>query len=177
MWSAVLSLSGLLDGALTVSATETDVARNTGPAGTAAGTKDTRPPAYEPVTPERLLETRASAPGRPQLGYSGGKPTSSTVIKLDVTQVGATQVPADAEAVVLNVTGTQPDTGGHVTVWPCDKARPKTSNLNLVAGETRANLTVATVATSGADAERVCLQASTPMHLNADLPGWFPADE
>src|SRR5205814_1901373 len=52
-------------------------------------------------------------------------------------------------AVVLNVTVTQPQTAGYLTVYPDQTARPPTSNLNFGAGQTVANLVVATLGANG----------------------------
>jgi hypothetical protein len=131
---------------------------------------ETLPPVigdYVPVPPERLLETRPF----PQVGYSGPKPVAGQTIELDVTGVGAADVPDDAKAVVLNVTATEATADGHVTVWPCGTPRPLASNLNLPAGDTRPNLVVVGVGVAG----KVCLFTNAGTHLVADLMGWYPA--
>ena len=58
---------------------------------------------------------------------------------------GSTGVPADAEAVVLNVTGVFPSQATHLTVWPAGVARPLASNVNLVPGDVRPNLVLVRV--------------------------------
>ena len=123
---------------------------------------------YRPVVPERLLDTR---PGGPQTGYAGAKPVAGQVIELQVTGAGATAVPADAGAVALNVTVTEPATATYVTVWPCGQARPTASNLNVGAGQTLPNLVMVRLGAGG----RVCLFTQAAAHLIADLNGWFPA--
>ena len=75
--------------------------------------------AFRAVQPERLLDTREGA----QVGYSGAKPAADQVVELQVTAVGASQLDADTAAVVLNVTGTEADAPGYVTVWPCGAPR------------------------------------------------------
>jgi len=122
---------------------------------------------FVPVPPERLLETR----DLPQIGYSGPKPIAGQVIELDVTGVGAADIPDDAKAVVLNVTGTAATEAGHVTVWPCGQPRPEASNLNLDKGDTRANLVIVGVGTDG----KVCLYTHSGTDLIADATGWYPA--
>ena len=121
---------------------------------------------YVPVVPERLLDTRP-----PQIGYSGPKPTAEQVVELDVTGVGEADVPDDAEAVVLNVTGTEATAVGHVTVYPCGASRPNASNLNLVTGQTVPNSVIVGVGTGG----KVCLYTKGGTHLIADIAGWYPA--
>src|SRR4029079_10577155 len=83
---------------------------------------------YHAVVPERLLETR----DLPTIGYSGPKPATRQTLELHVTQHGGNDIPDDASAVVLNVTGTNPTGDGFVTVYPCGSPRPLASNLNLL---------------------------------------------
>ncbi|HVK24650.1 MAG TPA: hypothetical protein VM677_25100 [Actinokineospora sp.] len=77
-----------------------------------------------PVSPRRLLDTR----------------NTGTPISQDARELTIDGVPADATAVVLNVTATEPTAASFMTVWPDGTARPNTSNLNFVAGQTTANL-------------------------------------
>jgi hypothetical protein len=70
---------------------------------------------------------------------------------------GTTNVPANASAVVLNVTGTGADSNGLVTIWPCDQPQPTASNLNLTAAATSPNLVIAKITTAGT----VCLYTHT----------------
>ncbi len=120
---------------------------------------------YVPVAPERLLDTRVA-----QIGYVGGKPGAGAVVELQVTGRGVTQVPGDALAVVLNVTGVDAGSAGFATVWPCGGVRPETSNLNLVAGGTAPNLVVSKLGVGG----KVCVFTDVPMHVLADVNGYFP---
>jgi hypothetical protein len=53
-----------------------------------------------------------------------------------------------AKDVHLNVTITQPEQGGHLTVWP-DGQRPTTSNLNFNGNQTLANGTLVRVGSDG----------------------------
>src|SRR5438477_8003521 len=85
------------------------------------------PGVYTAVTPIRLLDTRNAG-----TLYSGGS--------LDLTVGGLNGVPANAAAVVLNVTTTNGSTGGFFTVYPTGDARPTASNLNWSAHETVPNL-------------------------------------
>lgn len=76
--------------------------------------------------PSRLLDTRSD----------GGPLTAGQVRRLDV--------PVDGAA-ILNVTVTNPSTSGFITVWPDDRTKPGTSNLNYVAGQTTSNMVVVPV--------------------------------
>ena len=121
---------------------------------------------FVPVLPERLLDTRV-----PQTGYTGSKPAAGQTVQLQVTGAGATKVPIDATAVVVNVTGAEAATAGFVTVWPCGQPQPTVSNLNLVAGGTTPNLVVVKLGANG----KVCLFTQSGTHLLADVQGYFPA--
>ena len=109
------------------------------------------------VSPRRLLDTRTN-----KAALSYGSIASVTVTGVDV--------PADAAAVVLNVTVTEPLTPGFVTVWPAGEDRPLASNLNFVQGQTVPNLVFAKVGKAG----QVCLYAhSTGAHVVVDIVGFF----
>ena len=120
------------------------------------------------LNPERLLDTRADGP---QTGYTGSKPAAGRVVELQVTGRGVSQVPVDAAAVVLNVTGVGPASSSFVTVYPCGTTRPLASNLNLTAGEVRPNLVITKVGTGG----KVCLFTQQSTDLIADVSGYYPA--
>lgn len=120
-------------------------------------------PAYNPVTPERLLDTRIG------VGAAAGKLGAGTTLVLQVTGAGTTHVPTSATAVALNVTVTEPDAPGFLTVWPCGSPQPLASNVNYVAGQTIPNLVVAKLGTGGT----VCIIGQVTTHVVADINGWF----
>ena len=93
---------------------------------------------------------------------------AGSVLELQVGGVGG--VPADAVAVVLNFTVTNPVGTGYVTVYPCGSPRPVASNLNFVAGQSVPNLVIAKLGTSG----RVCVYSYAATDLLADVSGYFP---
>ena len=109
------------------------------------------------MTPQRLFDTRPT------------KRVSTTPIYiLDLSAASPIALGA-ATAVVLNVTATGATKKGFATVWPCDEAQPPTSNLNFDANEDIPNLVITKVSATNT----VCFNASTPVHLIADLMGWF----
>ena len=118
------------------------------------------------TVPERLLETRQEFG---QAGYSGAKPIAGQTIELKVTGVGKANVPADAGAVLLNVTATENEAGGYITVYPCGSPRPVASNVNLTGIDTP-NMVAAKVGDGG----RVCIFTSGATHILADISGYFP---
>jgi Tol biopolymer transport system component len=114
---------------------------------------------YVGVSPVRLLDTRESV----RVG-------AGQVVAVPVA--GREGVASDASSVVVNVTVTEPAGAGYVTVFPCGSEPPTASNVNFVAGQTVANVAVATVGASGA----VCVFSPADTDLVVDLNGWFPAD-
>ena len=113
---------------------------------------------YVPTTPVRILDTRTTTP----------VPATGS-ITLQVA--GVFGVPADASAVSLNVTVTDTQSGGFITVWPNGGTRPVVSNLNFAPGETRPNLVTVKVGTNGS----VSLYNSSPapVDLVVDLGGYY----
>ena len=91
---------------------------------------------------------------------------------LALTVLGRGGVPADATAVVLNVTVTEPVATGFVTVFPCGDGRPIASNLNFVGNQTVPNMVISKVGANG----KVCLYSNETTHLVVDVNGYFTAD-
>jgi alpha-tubulin suppressor-like RCC1 family protein len=115
--------------------------------------------------PRRLLDTRSGQSTVDGLNSGAGPVGDGTTIELQVTGRGG--IPADATAVVLNLTATNPTGTGFLTAFPCGSDRPLASNLNYRSGRTVANVTVATVGTGG----KVCLYnegASTDLIVDGD---------
>ncbi len=98
-----------------------------------------------------------------------GRIGAGQVLEIPITG-SRTGVPADAEAVSLNVTVTQPAAAGYVTVFPCAAARPTTSTLNFAAGQTVANSVIVGVGAGG----KVCAYSTARTHIVADYAGYFP---
>ena len=113
------------------------------------------------VAPKRMLDTRVGI-GAEQAPVSGDES-----IRLSIG--GLSTFPRDATAVVLNVTGTNVQGPTFVTVWPDGEDMPGTSNLNLVAGQTRANLVICRLGSTGA--LRLASPVS-PCDLIADVLGY-----
>ena len=92
---------------------------------------------FVPLPPRRLLDTRRSYPISPGGAY-------------DLTVAGAGGVqPDDAAAAVLNVTATQPSSGGWLAVFPHDVCwAPNVSSLNFTAGQTVPNQVVVGLSSS-----------------------------
>ena len=129
----------------------------------------TSPADYTAVGPCRLFDTRtgtgvcSGAQTIPAAPLVGGTP-------LPVQVAGVGSIPADATAVVLNVTGLQGTADTFVTVWPDGTNRPLTSNLNLVQGSARPNLVIVPI---GSDGMVDFYNAQGTLNLVADVAGYF----
>ena len=96
----------------------------------------------------------------------GNGVAGTTSERVDVSAAG---VPADAVAVVVNITATVTGTG-FWTAYPLGQQRPNASNLNIdQPGETRAGQAI--VLLSGVPAFNVYSQGGG--HLIVDVAGWF----
>lgn len=119
------------------------------------------------TTPTRVLDTRT---GQGASGPVG--PNSSITLGLR----GVAPVPSSSTvtAVVLNVTGAEPTKATYVRVEPAAEPAPggpaTPSNLNLVAGQTRPNLVMAKLDTSG---QIRLYNYDGQVHLIADVVGYF----
>ncbi len=106
--------------------------------------------------PSRLLDTRSSV-----------KPAAGSVT--EVTVAGRQGVPANATAVVLNVTAVDPNSAGYITVFPCGSTMPIVSNLNYSSGQVVPNAATVSVGANG----KVCIFTTSAAHLVVDLNGSF----
>ena len=127
---------------------------------------------YVALVPARLLDTRTdpSSSTVDGQGLGAGLAAAGSVTEIQVT--GRAGVPADAAAAALNVTVTEAQAAGYVTVFPCGSPRPTASTLNFVAGSTIPNAAITKIGVNG----KVCLYANNATHLIADITGYFPAN-
>jgi hypothetical protein len=98
---------------------------------------------FTPLDPVRILDSRPSSQEGP---YS-----TPWVTQLDrpVKVAGVGDVPADAEAVVLNVTATGTTASSHLRIYPTGEQLPTVSNLNWQPGWTIPNAVTVKVGTDG----------------------------
>ncbi len=120
--------------------------------------------AFTPLTPFRVFESREGEPGPGPKGVIGAGGS------VDVQVGGVGDVPANAAAVVLNVTATGSLAPGFVTVWPTGSDRPLASSLNLTAAnQTRPNMVIVPLGAGG----KVSMFSQAGTHLVADVTGYF----
>jgi hypothetical protein len=137
----------------------------------------TSPAPYSPLTPVRICDTRKGNPSNlngPAAQCNGNFNSGSTITpggtRVINVATGADEIaaPADATAVVLNVTVVNPATAGHLTVYPSGAPQPLASNINFAAGQTVPNLVDVGVGTSG----DVTLSSSARTDVVVDVEGY-----
>ncbi|MFI9327578.1 right-handed parallel beta-helix repeat-containing protein [Kitasatospora sp. NPDC052868] len=122
---------------------------------------------FHPQGPARLLDTRAPI-GAPS---AQAVPAYGTI---DLPVTGVAGIPASGvTAVTMNVTVTDPQQEGHLTVYPHGDAAPTASNLNWPAGRTIANLVTVPVKDGKVSFHNA---SGGTVHLIADLAGYYAAE-
>jgi uncharacterized protein (DUF1501 family) len=92
--------------------------------------------------PRRVLDTR--------IGLGSDQAPIGPARQLELLVGGSGAVPSTATAVVMNVTATNVARASFVSVWPSGEPDPGTSNLNLLPGQTIANLVICRLGSGGA---------------------------
>jgi hypothetical protein len=132
---------------------------------------------YSPLAPVRICDTRAGNPSNlntfPSNQCNGltiptGGTRSINVANADNGGLGSFGVPADATAVVLNVTVVNPIAAGYVTAYPAGGTQPFASNIDFVAGEVVPNLVEVGVGALG----DVSLFSSAGTDVVVDVEGY-----
>jgi len=121
-------------------------------------TADTTHAGFVPLSqPTRVLDQTIAGPG-----------------SHDVTLTGVPGRPANAVAVVLNLTAAGPTAGTYESVVPTPLVgTPAVSNLNLAAGQTRANLVTVPIGTSG---QITVFNSAGSVRTIADVVGFYTSD-
>jgi hypothetical protein len=124
---------------------------------------------YSAVSPCRVFDTRSG------VGVCAGAVDvpaapigAAQTLSVQVTAVAG--IPADATAVVLNVTAVQATASTFVTVWPHGGPRPLASNLNVHTAAAVPNLVVVPV---GAGGMVDFYNSAGSVNLLADVAGYF----
>ncbi len=114
-----------------------------------------------PLSPTRIMDTRS--------GYrTPAEPLGANEVRgLGVVGVGG--VPANATAVIVNVTGTQSTIGSFLTVFPAGQPLPTTSSLNLEMGDPAPNLVMMKVGQGG---QISIANARGSAHVIVDVMGY-----
>lgn len=96
-------------------------------------------------------------------------------VEQSVDTYGICGIPPTAKAVSVNVTVTQPNGGGFVTLYPGHLAPPGTSTINFSAGQTRANNAIMFLALddSGTLGVVPVVAGGGAVHVIVDVNGYF----
>lgn len=135
---------------------------------TGPGARSSTDGLYVPLSPERLLDTRAT---RGEGALTDGSPlTARRAFTLPIT--GRFDIPAvGVKAVALNLTGVQAANQGFVKAYPTDTRVPPTSSLNFTEpGQTVPNHAITVV---DADSGSIDLRPSVRTDLTVDATGYF----
>jgi hypothetical protein len=124
-----------------------------------AGTA-TAPGTYVPLTPARVVDTRAGI----------GAVAGGTSLVAPLTSTGSIPA-AGVAAAVMNVTATNATTSGYLTVYPSGTSLPLASNLNFTAGSTVPNLAIAPLGTN--QSVSVYNSVGGTVDVVADIQGYF----
>ena len=129
---------------------------------------------YAAVAPVRICDTRAgnpsdlSGPAAQCDGTGNAGSTLASGVPLTVDVAGQFDVPADATAVVVNVTAIRPSGPGYVTVYPAGATVPTASNLNMRSGQVVPGLVEVGVGAAGA----VSVVSNVGTDVAVDLEGY-----
>lgn len=118
------------------------------------------------LTPCRLVDTRHAN------GPNGG-PALQPFSQRTFVLTGSCGVPAGAKALSLNLTVTETEAPGYLTLFPADTTRPLISSINFAADQTRANNAVLLLAVDGTGALTVFNAATGDVHFLLDVNGYF----
>jgi hypothetical protein len=122
----------------------------------------------EPVTPQRIQETREPHVGVPRAGLLPAGTTTRLQVGGAFKDRTGTTVSA-LTGVVFNLTGVDASSAGFVTAYPSGEGRPNASNLNMIPGVAKPNLVMVKVGADGA----IDLFNQSPTNLIVDVVGYY----
>ena len=121
---------------------------------------ETSPAVMRPINPLRIIDTRNGEGGVPVRKVGGDYVLEAQIAgRNGVSTIGVT-------AVSLNITATNAEGSGYITVYPCD-SRPDVSSLNFDVGDTIPNAVIAKLSSHGS----VCFFSSVAVDIIADISG------
>jgi hypothetical protein len=123
---------------------------------------------FNAVGPARVLDTRAGNSPDALRDVPKAKIGGGNVLEVKVTGLVGFVPAGGVGAVSLNVTATNPDADGFITVFSCGTME-EVSSLNYAAGSTVANAVLARVSPTGT----ICLYSNAPTDVVVDINGWI----
>jgi hypothetical protein len=174
-WNALVQSGGswnvtstaLAMGSHTLTASVTDPAGNVSTATQTLTVTSTL--AVAPVGPKRVFDTRIGQSASLLRTVAKTKVGGAYELEVHLTDLGGYVPATGVGAVSLNVTVTNPEASGFVTVYACG-TREAVSSVNYVAGQTVANAVISPVSATGT----VCFYSSAPTDIVVDINGWLP---
>jgi hypothetical protein len=121
---------------------------------------------YSPLSPARLVDTRAFTSTVDGLLAGGGVRAAGSTLTVQVGGRGG--VVSGAATATLNIVAVDPVGAGFLTVYPCDAPRPNASTLNY----TRANVANAALTKLSASGT-VCIYNEQATQLIVDVSGYY----
>ena len=157
--------SPLTVGSHTVVATQVNPVNHlvSGPSNTVTFTTTVIGTQFTPLSPYRVLDTRAAT----KVGPVTGPIAAGHTITLSAEQLGLNNT--SVSAVVLNLTVTQPAAAGYISAYPSDQTRPVVSTINFAKEQERAHLAIVPVASDGS----VTIYTNESTQLVGDVFGYF----
>lgn len=119
---------------------------------------------FVPISPSRLLDTRAS--------HGGSGPVAAGATQSALVTGDAAITPGTAAAIAANITVTAPTGSGYITVYPDEIARPDTTVLYFNPGQTIPNATTVSVGKSGGS-DLLYNGSNGSVQLIADVFGFY----
>lgn len=134
------------------------------------------PMPYTALSPTRVCDTRPNNPSQLSgtaaqcdgAGNTGTTMAPGSTLTIDVGGVPQFNVPANAGAVVLNVTVVYPTSSGFLTAFPAGQSVPLAANINFQAGQVVPNLVEVGLGPSG----QVSLYSTSQVDVVVDLEGY-----
>ena len=123
---------------------------------------------FHGVDPARVLDTRPGQSANAIRTVAKAKIGGGHVLQVKVTDLPGIVPASGVSAVSLNVTATNTEAGGFITVFACGTME-EVSSLNFDAGATVANAVIAPVSASGT----ICLFANQMTDVIVDINGWI----
>ena len=126
--------------------------------------------------PFRILDTRSATLRKSILNASKTTINSSGQLNKGQTiHIDLSSLVAFGEAMVANLTITDPASNGDATVFPGGSV-PNASSINFVKGQTVANMTVSGIAAYSTSTDTIAITTTATTHVILDIAGFFVAN-
>jgi hypothetical protein len=125
---------------------------------------------FHGIAPARVLDTRPGSSPDALRDVAEVKIGGAQILEVRLTDLGGLVPAGGVAAVSLNVTVTNPEGNGFVSVFACG-AIEEVSSVNYARGQTVANAVIAPLSPAGT----ICLLSNVPTDVIVDINGWIAA--